>query len=115
LNHEALVLLRRKLHTHPEHGFKEFLTHKQIVSTLKQFGFKDEDMKVCAITGLTVDIKGTGPESTDGNGVNSLALRADMDGLPMPENNPDLEYKTTTDHAHMCGHDGHMVTILSTA
>jgi len=38
-----------------------------------------------------------------------------MDGLPIPENNPHLEYKTMTDHAHMCGHDGHMATILSTA
>ena len=37
-----------------------------------------------------------------------------MDALPMPENNPDLEYKSTTDHAHMCGHDGHMATILAT-
>jgi len=47
--------------------------------------------------------------------VTSVALRADMDGLPMPENNPHLEYKSKTDYAHMCGHDGHMVTILSTA
>ena len=60
-----------------------------------------------------VDIKGTGPASE--NKVKAIALRADMDGLPIPENNPDLAYKTKTDHAHMCGHDGHMVTILSTA
>ena len=45
----------------------------------------------------------------------TIALRADMDGLPIPENNPDLVYKTQTDHAHMCGHDGHMATILSVA
>lgn len=38
-----------------------------------------------------------------------------MDGLPIAENNQSLAYKTTTDHAHMCGHDGHMATILSTA
>ena len=89
-----------------------------MVETLKDFGIKDDEIKVCAQTGLTVDIRGTGPaasESTDSNAVNSVALRADMDGLPIPENNPHLEYKTTTDHAHMCGHDGHMVTILSTA
>ena len=38
-----------------------------------------------------------------------------MDALPMPENNPDLEYKTVTDHAHMCGHDGHVAMLLAAA
>ena len=38
-----------------------------------------------------------------------------MDGLPMPEDNPDLEYKTKTDFAHMCGHDGHMAMLLAAA
>ena len=37
-----------------------------------------------------------------------------MDGLPIPENNPNLPYKTQTNHAHMCGHDGHMAVLLST-
>ena len=36
-----------------------------------------------------------------------------MDALPMPENNPDLPYKTKTSAAHMCGHDGHMATLLA--
>lgn len=38
-----------------------------------------------------------------------------MDALPIPEANQALPYVTTTDHAHMCGHDGHMATILSLA
>ena len=38
-----------------------------------------------------------------------------MDGLPIPENNLYLKYKTTTDYAHMCGHDGHMTTLLAAA
>ena len=63
---------------------------------------------------MTVDIYGTGPKSDKGP-CKSVAIRTDMDGLPMPENNPDLEYKSKTDHAHMCGHDGHMATILGTA
>lgn len=64
-----------------------------------------------------MDIAGTGPKSADkdGNHINTIALRADMDALPMKENNPHLEYTTTTDWAHMCGHDGHMATILGTA
>ena len=44
-----------------------------------------------------------------------VALRTDLDGLRMPEDNPNLPYRTKTDHAHMCGHDGHMVTLLSAA
>ena len=36
-----------------------------------------------------------------------------MDALPMPENNPDLPYRTRTNAAHMCGHDGHMATLLA--
>ncbi len=38
-----------------------------------------------------------------------------MDALPIPENNPTLPYKTQTDCAHMCGHDGHMATLLAAA
>jgi metal-dependent amidase/aminoacylase/carboxypeptidase family protein len=86
-----------------------------LTDTLKTFGFKDDEIKTCAGTGITVDIRGTGPEEDKDGKVSSVAIRADMDGLPMPELNHDLEYKTTTDHAHMCGHDGHMVTILGTA
>lgn len=44
-----------------------------------------------------------------------IALRADMDGLPIPENNPHLEYKSVTNFAHMCGHDGHMASLLAAA
>lgn len=44
-----------------------------------------------------------------------IALRADMDGLPIPENNPHLEYKSVTSFAHMCGHDGHMTVLLAAA
>ena len=44
-----------------------------------------------------------------------MAIRTDMDGLHMPEKNEHLVYKSKTDHAHMCGHDGHMATILTTA
>jgi metal-dependent amidase/aminoacylase/carboxypeptidase family protein len=44
-----------------------------------------------------------------------IAIRADMDALPMPENNQKLEYKSVTDHAHMCGHDGHVAMLLAAA
>ena len=47
--------------------------------------------------------------------VKVIALRADIDALPVPENNKSLPYCTTTDWAHMCGHDGHTVTLLAAA
>ena len=80
---------------------------------LLDYGLDKDCIKSCAGTGLVVDIKGIGPESQEG--INMIALRADMDALPIPENNPTLSYKTITDCAHMCGHDGHMATLLSTA
>lgn len=77
------------------------------------FGIEPENIKVCAKTGLVVDIKGKGPKvDRNENTIDMIALRADMDGLPIPENNEKLEYKTTTDHAHMCGHDGHMTILM---
>jgi metal-dependent amidase/aminoacylase/carboxypeptidase family protein len=45
----------------------------------------------------------------------TIALRADIDALPMPEDNPHLEYRSTTDFAHMCGHDGHTAMLLMAA
>jgi metal-dependent amidase/aminoacylase/carboxypeptidase family protein len=60
---------------------------------LLSFGIEEDFIKPCVGTGLVVDIVGTG-EETQG-GVNSIALRADMDALPIPENNPTLPYQTT--------------------
>ena len=45
-------------------------------------------------TGLVVDIKGTGKASGQKGGCKTIAIRADLDGLPMPENNQSLPYKT---------------------
>lgn len=65
---------------------------------------------------MVVDLWGKAPATSTKKGDCCLiALRADMDGLPMPENAADLSYKTTTDHAHMCGHDGHMACLLAAA
>lgn len=74
-------------------------------------------IKVCAGTGLVVDLIGTAPadEVIQEDCCKLIALRADMDGLPMPENAKDLPYKTTTDYAHMCGHDGHMACLIACA
>lgn len=72
-------------------------------------------MKKCAKTGLVVDIMGKGkPDKTKGT-VNLVALRTDLDALPMPENNKSLPYCTKTEFAHMCGHDGHMACLMAAA
>lgn len=58
---DAMINIRQKIHQHPEGGFKEFVTHKTIVDTLKSFGVKDSQMKKSAGTGLVVDLTGTAP------------------------------------------------------
>ena len=110
-----MVKLRRAIHKHPEGGFKEHETGKLLKKHLLDFGISKDCITDCAQTGMYVDIDGTGPIKDADAGIKVIALRADMDGLPMPENNPDLVYKSETDHAHMCGHDGHMATITSVA
>lgn len=114
VNIQAMIDLRRAIHKHPEGGFQEFETQKKIKAKLLEIGIDESCIKPCAGTGLVVDLRGSGPESKEGP-VSAVALRADMDGLPIPENNPHLDYKSTTDFAHLCGHDGHMATITSCA
>ena len=90
-----MIDIRHKIHQHPEGGFQEFVTSKLIKDTLMSFGFPETIIKSTAKTGLTVDIYGMGPsEQQISKGVGSIALRADLDGLPMPEDNRDLEYCT---------------------
>lgn len=105
-----MIAIRRDIHKHAEGGFKEFRTQKVLKEALLSFGIPEESIKTCAQTGLVVDIKGKGEPSGQPK---VIAIRADMDALNMPEENPHLEYKTVTDHAHMCGHDGHMTMLLA--
>ena len=61
--------------------------------TLLSYGIEKENIKVCAETGLIVDIKGKGEKKEKSeNTIAMIALRADMDGLPIPEENPHLPY-----------------------
>ena len=110
---ERLIEFRHDIHKHAESAFKEFETSRKVKELLLSYGIEEANIRPCAGTGMVVDIIGTGEEIKEG--VNCIALRADMDALPIPENNPTLPYKTTTDCAHMCGHDGHMATLLSAA
>ena len=99
---------------YPEGGFKETVTHGIVREALLSFGIKEKQITNTAVTGMVVDMWGTGvATSSKKEDCHLIALRADMDGLPIPENAKDLSYRTTTDHAHMCGHDGHMAVLLA--
>lgn len=114
---DKIIEIRRDIHKHAEIAFEEHRTHKVIKDTLLSWGLKEDDMWVCAKTGLVCDIKGTGPVVADekNDSIKCVALRADIDALPMPEHNEGLEWITTTKYAHMCGHDGHITMLLAGA
>ena len=102
--HEDVIEIRRHLHANPELSFKEFETAKYVAERLKGFGIIPQEG--VAETGLTALIKGKNPESK------IIALRADMDALPILEAN-DVPYKSTKDGVmHACGHDAHTASLL---
>ncbi|MCK4568698.1 MAG: amidohydrolase [Bacteroidales bacterium] len=99
--------IRRHLHRHPELSFKEFETAKFIAGKLKEYGIPYEDK--IATTGIVALIKGKNPESK------VVALRADMDALPIKEKNT-VEYCSIYEGVmHACGHDAHMACLLGAA
>jgi amidohydrolase len=104
LNQEV-INLRRDFHMHPELGFKEHRTAKVIETYLQNIGLETERKSDTGVIGLLV---GPRPGSV-------LMLRADMDALPVTEEN-DLPYKSkNTGVSHACGHDAHMAMLLVAA
>jgi metal-dependent amidase/aminoacylase/carboxypeptidase family protein len=96
-----LIELRRKIHSKAEGSFLEFQTQQLICDFLLKNGAQSQKINKCAETGVIYDIL---PERFTYN-ENSLliGIRADMDALPMKENNSHLPYISTTEFAHMCG------------
>src|SRR5680860_208896 len=83
----GVIADRRHIHEHPELGFEEFETAKFVAARLKAMGVEDIRTGI-AVTGVTGLIRGTAPSS----GKNSVVLlRADMDALPIHEEN-DVNY-----------------------
>lgn len=100
------IAVRHHLHAHPELSYQEFETSKYVQGKLKEFGIPFE---VKATTGVVGLIKGKKPESR------IIALRADMDALPILEEN-DLPYKSQNPGVmHACGHDVHTTCLLGAA
>lgn len=103
---ERIIELRRELHKYPELGFQEFKTAEIIKAELDRLGISYESE--VATTGVIALIKGELPGKT-------VLLRADMDGLPLGEEN-NLEYKSQiAGQMHACGHDGHVAGLLGCA
>jgi amidohydrolase len=104
-----LVALRRQIHQQPELGFKEQITAARIASKLTEWGISHQTG--IAETGVVAVIQGRKPSLSS----RTLAIRADMDALPIQEAN-DVPYKSQHDGVmHACGHDGHTSIALITA
>ena len=104
---EEVIGLRRHLHANPELSYQEFNTVKFVEQTLRSFGI--DSIQLMAGTGLTAEVKGKNP------GKKTIALRADMDALPILETN-EVAYKSKNPGVmHACGHDVHTSSLLGTA
>nr|WP_107407580.1 amidohydrolase [Streptomyces griseus] len=100
-----LIAFRRDLHMHPELGNQEFRTTAAIKARLEKAGLAPEVLP--GGTGLICDVG-------EWDGVTPmLALRADIDALPIPDTKAGVSYRSTVpDRAHACGHDVHTVCVL---
>ncbi|MFH9547269.1 amidohydrolase [Streptomyces sp. NPDC051445] len=109
-----LVAFRRDMHMHPELGNQEFRTTAAIKARLEQAGLEPRVLAVG--TGLICDIGtvgGGGAAGAGADGVPVLALRADIDALPIPDTKTESAYRSTVpDRAHACGHDVHTTVVL---
>lgn len=96
---------RQHIHSQPELGFKEFKTSAFIVDKLESFGIEvHQGLGGTGVVGILKN--GSGP---------TIGIRADIDALPIKEQN-DIEHKSTHENCmHACGHDGHTSVLLGTA
>jgi amidohydrolase len=108
-----LVEWRRRLHQKPELGFQEKLTAEFVSQKLQEWGIKHQTG--IAQTGIVATIKGNKQTSETIQNPKVLAIRADMDALPIQELN-EVPYKSQHDGVmHACGHDGHTAIALGIA
>jgi len=102
-----IVAIRRHIHSHPELSFKEVETAGYIAKVLRELGLNP--VEGIAKTGVAALIEGKNP------GKKVIALRADIDALPIHEAN-DVNYKSKNEGImHACGHDAHTSSLLGTA
>ena len=107
--HADLTAIRHALHATPELGFEEHATAELVVRQLERYGV-DEIHRGLGKTGVVGVIRGR----TTGSG-RTVGLRADMDALPLAEENGFAHRSTVPGRMHACGHDGHTAMLLGAA
>jgi hippurate hydrolase len=100
------VALRRDIHAHPELGFEEHRTSKIVAELLREWGME-----------VHTGVAGTGVVGAlrCGSGKRSIGLRADLDALPLQEENHFAHRSRHDGRMHACGHDGHTTMLLAAA
>ena len=103
---DFIITIRRDIHKHPELAFEEHRTAQLVADRLNSLGISVE---------TSVGRTGVVGTLTGGNQGSTIALRADMDALPIQETS-DIPYKSNNDGVmHACGHDGHTAMLLGAA
>src|SRR5438128_6121987 len=106
-----MVAMRRDLHEHPELAFEEVRTSGIVAQRLRTLGL--EVQTNVAKTGVVAMLRGTNKPGAPT--IKTIAIRADMDALPIYELN-EIDYRSTVDgKMHACGHDGHTSILLAVA
>lgn len=101
---ETIKAWRHHLHQHPELSFEEVKTSRYITDLVKSWGYDVAE---------GIGKHGVVASMTVGDGKKSIGLRADIDALPIQEDN-NLEYKSKVEGvSHLCGHDGHSTMLLA--
>jgi hippurate hydrolase len=100
------VRLRRDIHAHPELGFEEHRTSEIVAGLLREWGIE-----------VHTGVAGTGVVGVlkCGDGARTIGLRADLDALPLQEENHFPHRSTHDGRMHACGHDGHTTMLLAAA
>jgi hippurate hydrolase len=100
------VALRRDIHMHPELGFEEHRTSKIVADCLREWGIE-----------VHTGVAGTGVVGVlkCGDGPRTIGLRADLDALPLQEENHFPHRSQHDGRMHACGHDGHTTMLLAAA
>src|SRR5258707_5335096 len=104
--HTAMMAWRRDIHAHPEMAFNERRTSDFVATELEKLGI--EIHRGLAGTGVVGTLRG-------GNSSRAIALRADMDALPIQEKTGCSHASTHDGIMHACGHDGHTTMLLGAA
>ena len=107
--YQSMCRYREHLHMNPELSYEEYETAAFVKATLKEIGIPN--VQSIGVTGVIVTIYGDGQDEHDP----CLAFRADLDALPIQEEN-EVSYKSKKDGImHACGHDVHTSILLGLA